>query len=201
MKRSIVIMIAIAALMAGSVMAQDLGCKGKMLAGGYAGYTLGLGDPFGDEEYVVFGVTAKSSYSAGIGFGGTFHYGVAPKFMVGGELGLQNYSVEVDIPAQTIMGQTIPATKEEESSMETNILGSCLYALNYTDDGAMFINFGAGLYGGGESEIGFFGGILYQKKLSESMNWFVMPRFHYVMTDTAMKMFQIAAGVNFSLGN
>ena len=81
--------------------------------------------------------------------------------------------------------------------------GSCLYALNYTDEKAMFLNFGAGLYGFGDgSEFGFFGGVLYQKKLSESMNWFVMPRFHYVMAEgQSLKMIQIAAGISLPLGN
>jgi len=182
------ITLVLALLMCAPAFGQDFDLKGNMVAGGYAGYTLGMGDPFGDDN--------GCSFDAGIGFGGTFHYGVTPKMMVGGELGFQSYKAEVD--AVTIMGFTSPGTSS--SSTETNFLGSCLYALNYADDGAMFINFGAGLYGGADSEIGFFGGILYQKKLGETMNWFVMPRFHYVMTDTAMKMIQIAAGVNFAIG-
>ena len=116
--------------------------------------------------------------------------------MVGGELGFQSYKSE-----WTTDSEYLADLSGDESSTETNILGSCLYAMNYADDGAMFINFGAGIYGGGDSEIGFFGGILYQKQLSETMNWFIMPRFHYVMTDPdAMKMIQIAAGVNFAVG-
>ena len=198
MKKVLIAVLAVCLIISASAFSQ-VDVKGQMLASGYGGYTLGFGDPFGDTDYSYSGVTATSSYSAGIGFGGMFHYGITEKLMIGGEIGFQSYKAEVDIPGQTVMGVTIPGVSESTTSTENNILGNCLYAMSYEDESALFLTFGGGIYGGGDSEIGFFGGILYRKAFG-NIQGFIMPRFHYVMTDTAMKMFQIAAGVQFPIG-
>jgi len=168
-----------------TVTGQDL--TGKMLTGGYAGYTLGFGDAFFDEDY--------GSFKAGISLGGTFHYGINEKMMIGGELGFQSYKSEVKLPA--ILGGST-----SETNTRINILFNGLYAINYTDDeNAFFVTAGGGFYGGEDSEFGIFGGIVYRKMVSETIGAYVMPRFHYVMADPAMTMLQIAVGVQIPLGS
>ena len=183
MKRVFVLTVALCLAITMTVTGQvDL--TGKMLTGGYAGYTLGFGDAFPDND--VF------SISAGISFGGTFHYGIKEKMMIGGELGFQSYKAEM-----TILG-----VSASETSTETNILFNGLYAINYTDDeNAFFVTAGGGLYGGSDSELGIFGGIVYRKMVSETVGAYIMPRLHYVMTDPAMTMLQIAVGVQMPIGS
>ncbi|MCK4607011.1 MAG: hypothetical protein KAU35_06930 [candidate division Zixibacteria bacterium] len=204
MKRVFVLTMALCLAITMTVTGQDL--TGKMLAGGYAGYTLGLGDPFGTEDFELMGVKVETKFDAGISFGGTFHYGVTEKLLIGGELGFQSYKSEVKTDATTIMGVPIPATDESASETKMNILATGLYALNYTDDeNALFVTFGLGLYGGlgdGDGgEIGLNGGVLYRKMVSETVGVYVMPRIHYVMSDPAAKMLQIAVGVQMPLGS
>ena len=185
MKRVFVLTMALCLAITMTVTGQDL--TGKMLAGGYAGYTLGFGDAFPDDD--VF------SRNAGISFGGTFHYGINEKMMIGGELGFQSFKTEVELPA--ILGGS-----SSETSTEMNILFNGLYAINYTDDeNAFFVTAGGGLYGGDDSELGIFGGIVYRKMVSETIGAYVMPRFHYVMSDPAMTMLQIAVGVHIPVGS
>lgn len=56
--------------------------KTCMMAGSYAGYTLGFGDAF--KSYEENGV--KYSSGPNINFGGSFHYGVTDRLMIGGEV-------------------------------------------------------------------------------------------------------------------
>lgn len=195
MRKFLVIMIAVVALMACSAMAQDLGCKGKMMGSAYASYAFGMGDAFK-------GVTTKHieiSQDAGIGFGGMFHYGVTEQIFVGGELGVQSYKAK-----SKYTGPANPAASAlnfDDSSMKINFLANCLYAINYTDDAdAFFVTAGAGLYGGFD-DIGLNGGIVYRKMVSPSVGVFFMPRFHFLFSDPSAMMVQIAAGVSLPLGN
>ena len=64
--------------------------KDKMMGSIYLGYALGFGDAFKDIE----GPGYKLETSAGIGFGGMFHYGLTDRLMIGGELGWQHYSYD-----------------------------------------------------------------------------------------------------------
>ena len=49
MKFAITLILAL--LMCAPAFGQDSDLTGKMLAGGYAGYTLGMGDPFGVSDF------------------------------------------------------------------------------------------------------------------------------------------------------
>ena len=63
------------------------------------------------------------SCSPTIGFGGAFHYGVTPKLLIGGELGMQSYKAEV----------TYEGVSASDSETEMNILFSGLYAMSYVE--------------------------------------------------------------------
>jgi len=195
--------VAIAVLMfglmvTGSAVGQDaFDLKGKMLTGGYLGYTLGFGDPFGETDFIG----GSTDFSAGFSFGGHFHYGVSPKMLIGGELGFQSYNADVNTEATSIGGFSIPSTSTSAGDTELNILGTALYAMNYTEDQkALYLTFGAGIYGGASSEFGFNGGVLWRTMVSPTIGLYVMPRFHLIMADTTMKMLQIAVGVQIPLG-
>ena len=168
------------------------GVKGKKLVSGYLGYTLGFGDAFSDDEEVILGTTYKYSRSAGINLGGAFHLGVTEKLLIGGELGFQSYKAEVSVGSMSTSA----------SDFETNILASGLYVLSYEEEKkGMFLNFGAGIYGGGDSNLGLFGGIVYHKEMSESYDLIFMPRFHYVLADNVKPiMLSLSVGVSFPVG-
>lgn len=190
MKRVLLLMLVLCLMLSVTAIAEEGdGLKGKMFVSAYAGYALGFGDVFDDVEYESF----TASFDAGIGFGGAFHYGVTPKFLIGGEIGMQSYEAEV-----SILG-----ISASETNTEMNILASGLYALNYVEgESAFFLAFGGGLYGGAvDDEMGVYGGVLYAKKVGEKFSIFVMPRFHYVMSDPAMTMVQVAVGATLPLGS
>jgi hypothetical protein len=182
MKHVTTIMIVACVLLATSAFGQGLGPKGQMWTGGYLGYGIGMGDPFVDED--------AFSFKAGLGYGGTFHYGLNEKMIIGGELGFQSYKTEFDF-----LG-----SKESSTTTEMNIFFSGLYTLNYEDGKALFLSFGGGLYGGDNSEFGFFGGILYRKLISEKIFLYGMPRLHLIMADETMKILQLSVGVQIPIG-
>ena len=168
------------------------GVKDKKFVSGYLGYTLGFGDAFADEEEVILGTTYKYSFSAGINLGGAFHYGLSEKMMVGGELGFQSYKAEA----------SAGSISTSSSDFEMNILATALYVLNYEEENkGMFLNFGAGLYGGGESNLGLFGGIVYHKELSQSYDVIFMPRIHYILADDVKPiMLSLSVGISLPIG-
>ncbi len=178
-------------LLATMALGQDaMGVKNKMMISGYGGYTLGFGDAFFDESYEEDGITVEASFKPSINFGGMFHYGLAEKIMLGGELGFQSYKLE-----GSVMGYSA-----DESSTEMNILGSLLYTMNYDPAGdAFYLMAGAGLYGGFD-DFGVNGGIMYSKKLGDKLKGFVMPRFHMLFSDPSAMMLSLSAGISFPLG-
>ena len=192
MKRVLLLMLALClALSVTAVAEEGDGLKGKMFVSAYGGYAIGFGDAFKDIDEEIMGVTYKYSCDAGIGFGGAFHYGVTPKLLIGGEIGLQSYKAEA----------TIGGVSASETETKMNILASGLYALNYVEDeSAFFLAFGGGQYAGYD-ELGFYGGVLYAKKVGEKFSIFVMPRFHYVMSDPAATMLQVVVGATLPLGS
>ncbi len=54
-----------------------------------------------------------------------------------------------------------------ESESGTSFLFSALYAMSYMQRAMLMLNAGAGLYdGGSDSDIGFFGGVMYQRMIA-----------------------------------
>jgi len=199
MRITIISLFVVCLILSPSIFGQGIDMRNKTFIGCYGGYTLGLGVPFGDTKTKFVLYTETRTFNAGIGFGGMIHFEATEKLMIGGEISIQSYKTKYETPSYTVQyAGTAAATSESSSRSETNILGNCLYAINYSNQSALFITFGAGIYGGGDSEIGFFGGILYRKMVGE-IQGFVMPRIHYIMADTAMKMLQIAVGVQFPI--
>jgi len=191
--KKVVAIVAVMVLMMGlSAYAQDVAsCKGKLNAIGYGAYAIGFGDVFDDTKMTVGNVTTEHSFDAGLGFGVIGQYGVLDKLFVGLEVGLQMYKAE----AKTT-GAQIPVPDVDETNTEVNILANGMYAISYTDDlNAFFITAGLGMYGGDNSEFGLNGGFMFRRMLSPNVGVMVMPRFHYVMSDPAGTMAQIAAGV------
>ena len=146
-----------------------------MKASGYLGYTIGFGDAF------------SGARDAGFNFGGTFHYGIKEKMMIGGELGLQSYSVDL-------------GPLGSSSDTKLNILGSILYAMSYEDNSGLMLTAGAGIYGGFDS-FGINGGIVYSHPVSESIQIYGMPRLHIVFDDSTPMMLSLSAGAFFDFGD
>ncbi|MBU0982665.1 MAG: hypothetical protein KKA42_02260 [candidate division Zixibacteria bacterium] len=197
MKKVTIITLGLCLMLASGVLAQDPGLKGKMLASGYLGYSIGMGDAFDDYDF------AGSSYSsdAGIAFGGSFHFGLTEKIMLGGELMMQNYSFDVEVAPFDIGGVSFAGESYSDSEMKLNFIGSMLYALNYSDEQALFLTAGLGIYDYGSSEIGFNGGVVWRKMVSPTIGLFVSPRIHLVMADDMFELLQVTAGVHIPLGN
>lgn len=195
MKKSLVIATVLCLVL--SMTAFGQGVKGKSLVSGFAGYSLGFGDAFGEESGTFDGLTLDISFKPTLNFGGMYHYGMSEKLMIGGEISLQSYKAEV---TATYEGITESAS---ESETETNILFNALYAMNYVEgEQAMYLTFGGGSYGFGESELGLFGGFVYQKKMSSSMDFFIMPRFHYILAEYVKPtMITLSVGISLPLGN
>ncbi|MBD3258878.1 hypothetical protein GF377_10625 [candidate division GN15 bacterium] len=189
MKNVMMILAAVCLLAVGSVSAQ--GVKGTMAAGGYLGYSIGLGDVFDDIE-TEFG---SSSSDAGIGFGGHFHYGVSEKFMIGGEIFLQSYSFEFDYDFGGF-----GSGSESESETKANFLATGLMVMNQDEKKAFFLTGGIGFYDFGDTNIGFNGGILYRWMVSETVGIYAMPRIHIVLADDMFQLIQISAGVQIPFG-
>lgn len=207
--RKLIVVLMVMLLVSG-VSAFGQGLKGKMAISGYGGYSIGMGDAFKDYESFNY----KYSSSAGITFGGMFHYGVTEKMMVGGELMMQSYKFEGEYKGGSILDDylkrgTLGKTSGiqqgvdlsySDTETKLNFLASALYALNYTEETAFYLIFGAGFYDFGDTEIGFNGGLMYTKQISPSMDLFGAPRFHVVMADETVMLLQLTAGVQFWLG-
>lgn len=180
-------------LLAMSVSGQGMeSVKDKMMVSAYGGYALGFGDAFKDFE----GPGYKIETSAGIGFGAMFHYGLTEKLLLGGELGWQHYGADVSYDAGDFGSYS-----GSSGSTEMNILANVLYAMQYEEEKAFYLNFGGGLYGGDDSNFGIFGGILYSKKFGDKISGFVAPRFHMVLSDPSAMMLQICVGASMPIGN
>ncbi len=191
MKRTTAVLLATVLILAVSVQAQDFNLKGKMMASGYLGYALGMGDVFDEYESDYY----KYSLDAGISFGGMFHYGIAEKFMIGGELMLQKYKAKAEYTGPSGYG----FGDADDSETNTHILANCLYAMNYTDDNdAFFLTFGGGIY---DDDFGLNGGIVYRKMVSPTIGIFAMPRIHLVMADDTFELIHLAVGVMIPIGS
>jgi len=166
--------------------------KDKMMGSIYLGYALGFGDAFKDIE----GPGYKLETSAGIGFGGMFHYGLTDRLMIGGELGWQHYGYDY-----TSDYGVYGSYSGGDGSTELNVLANALYVMQYEEEKAFYLNFGGGLYGGDDSNFGIFGGILYSKKFGEKISGFVAPRFHIVFSDPSAMMLQVCVGASLPIGN
>jgi opacity protein-like surface antigen len=166
---------------------------GEMLIGGYLGYSIGMGDAFSDYEDAY----ATMTRNAGIGFGGTFYYGVKENMMVGGELMFQHYGV--DIENKTTAPYTYPG-ENGSSSTKLSILANGLYAFNSTDDAGFFLCAGIGLYDYGGMKLGLNAGVLYRKLISEKLYLYGSPRFHLVLASSTFELLQLAVGVQYMLG-
>ncbi|MFH2056611.1 MAG: hypothetical protein ABIJ61_11680 [bacterium] len=191
MKRTLLILVGLM-LIAASLSGQGL--KGTMMITGYGGYTLGFGDAFKDYDLGYY----KFSSSAGITFGGIFTYFVSPKFGIGGELYMQSYKWESEYTGPT--GIYYLDYSYSDSETKLNFLFDALYPLNYSDEKAMYLIFGAGAYDYGDTEIGAHGGIAYMKQLSPNIDLYIAPRFHVVFADETVMMVQITAGAAFGFG-
>ncbi len=207
MKKTIIICTLICFALGAPAMAN---LKSLMCVGPYVGYTLGFGDAFKDFE----GPGYKFSSDAGITFGGQFHYGLSDKMMLGGELYVQQYSFKwnYDTDFPIFKGQQNAGFAKKfdlseanyeisDSEMKLNFLASALYALSYMQKAMLMANFGAGIYDNGESNIGIFGGIVYQRMVAATMSFYLMPRVHYIFSDASAFMLQLAVGINFWLGS
>jgi hypothetical protein len=223
MKRTLLLTLALCLVVSVSASGQDQGLKGKMFLSGYGGYTIGTGDPWGEQEIDVtlvgIPVDVMWKLDPTICFGGMFHYGVSDKMAIGGELGFQIYKQE---ESGSVAGTTFPPISTSETKL--NILFNGLYAFNYVEgEGGLFFTFGGGVYGGlggvldleqamediaagtqvDEDNVAFGvnGGFLYTRMVSESLGLFVMPRFHFVFSDPTAKMVQVVGGVQIPFGN
>jgi len=172
-----------------SVAVSGQGLKGKMLVSAYGGYTIGMGDVF--KDYELGG--SKFSFGPGINFGGIFHYGLNEKMMIGGEIGFQSYKAEVEGSGTGLFA--VPSGSSSESKV--NILANGLYLMSESEKNTFFLTGGAGVY---DSEIGFFGGILYRWAVSPSVFVFAMPRIHVVLGDATFELIQISAGAQIPIG-
>ncbi len=188
MKKFAIVAMGLCLILASSVVAQDASVKGKMIASGYLGYSLGMGDAF--DEIETPGM--KASLDAGLAFGGAFHYGLTDKIFFGGEVMFQNYKAEVEFT-----DPILASASASDSEMKFNIMGSMLYAMNYTDEQALFLSAGLGMY---DSEIGFNGGVVWRKMVSPTIGLFVSPRIHIIMADDMFELIQLTAGVQIPLG-
>ena len=188
-------------LLGGSAFAQgpaDRGYSGSpagtMMITGYGGYTLGFGDYFDDYESLNY----KWSSSAGICFGGIFHFFINNMFAVGGELYMQSYSFDSEYTGPT--GGFFTGLDGSTSDTELNFLFNALYPMNYSEEQAIYLMFGGGLYEFGDSEIGVHGGIAWHKALSPNINLVIAPRFHVIFANETVMMVQVTAGAGFGFG-
>jgi hypothetical protein len=192
MKKFLTITVALCLLVSGSAFSQDMeSLKGTMAAGGYLGYSIGMGDVFDDVDFAG----GSSSSDAGLSFGGHFHYGVSDKLMIGGEIFLQSYSFDFEYDAGFL-----GSASGSDSETKTNFLASALYAMSMDEKKALFLTGGIGFYDFGDTNIGFNGGILYRFMVSETVALYGMPRIHIVMADDMFQLIQISAGAQFMFG-
>lgn len=191
MKKVVAIVAVVVLMMSLSAYGQAASCKGKLNAIGYGSYAFGFGDVFKDSKETIGNYTVEHSFDAGLGFGVIGQYGVLDKLYAGLEIGLQMYKAKAEAtPAQ------VAFPKVDETKTYVNVLANGMYAIMYTDDlNAFFVTAGLGLYGGEDSKFGFNAGVMFRRMLSPNVGIMVMPRFHYVTSDPALTMVQVAAGV------
>lgn len=168
--------------------AQDL--NGQMLAGGYLGYSFGMGDQFDEYNHPNF----KDEINAGFSLGGQFFYGLAEKLMVGSELMLQSYSRKIDYEDDA-------DPDFNDSELKFSILANALYSLNYTEETALFFIGGIGVYDRNDLGLGFNAGILYRMNIGDNLYVYGMPRVHFLLADPGGQMIQISFGLQYSIGN
>ncbi len=195
MKHFLIAICAIFLITMPSAFAQVYDLTGQMMAGAYLSYAFGMGDIFKDYE----DADVKVTRNAGIGFGGTFYYGLKEKIMIGGELMFQHYGgdikYKVSTPSYSYTGSG------GSSTTKLDILANGLYAMSYDDESAFFLSGGAGLYDYGGMKLGLNAGVLYRKMVSDKVYIYGSPRFHLVFGDVTFELLQLAVGVQFSLGN
>jgi hypothetical protein len=194
MKRLSIIIVVLFIITMPSAFGQFIDLTGEKLAGVYLSYAFGMGDPFKDYEDQYFKVTT----SAGIGFGGTFYYGLKEKIMIGGELMFQRYGGEVESKPGA---PAIFSGSGGASSTELSFLANGLYALSHDDETAFFLCGGAGLYDYGGMKLGLNAGVFYRKMVSDKIYVYGSPRFHLVFADATFELLQIAVGVQMMLGD
>ncbi len=195
MKRIIILATAICFGLAISALAQEpVDLTGEMMASGYLGYSIGLGDMFKDYTEAYY----EYSAGAGLSLGGTFHYGLKENIMLGGELMIQSYKFESEYKGTPVPGVELGEFSDSET--EVNILATGLYAMNYTDEKSFFLTGGVGFYDSGGMKLGLNAGIVYSMEVSPKISIFGMPRFHIVFADDTFELLQLAVGAQFSVG-
>lgn len=165
--------------------------KGKMMATAYGGYSFGFGDAFKDFDYYY----GKTSSSAGINFGGIFNYFVNDKFAVGGEIFVQHYGWKNEY---TTYYGGYGVGNYSGGDTKANFLFNGLYPLNYSEEKAMYIMAGAGVY---DSDFGINGGLAYFKQLSPNIDLYIAPRFHIIFSSASAMLLQLSAGASFAIGS
>ena len=156
---------------------------------------MGTGDAF--TSYTEPITNVEFSTGAGLGFGGQFYYGVNKKFLIGGEVMLQKYTVELSAPPNLALG--FEGVDLSESTTETNVIVNGLYGVAQTRKSDLFLMGGTGLYDFGGFEFGLNTGLFWRHQVSESVHLFGMPRMHVVFTDATPMMFQFTMGAQLSL--
>lgn len=201
MKRVIITAMALCLILALSVSAQEMGMKNKMMLSAYGGYTMGMGDAFDDVETEHY----KMESSATLNFGANFHYGVAPKILVGADVFAWMWKVEAEAVGTIPGGITLPAA--DETNLQFAILGSALYHAYTQEKQDLFLQVGVGPHfldggeGGSSTEFGVMAGGFYKYMVSPKVGVFFMPRWHMLFSDPSAMLIQLSAGVSIPLGS
>ena len=195
MKRTLLIVAISSLLVVSALSAQVRDFSGKSWVSGNLGYAMGTGDAF--TSYTEPITNVEFSTGAGLGFGGQFYYGVNKKFLIGGEVMLQKYTVELSAPPNLALG--FEGVDLSESTTETNVIVNGLYGVAQTRKSDLFLMGGTGLYDFGGFEFGLNTGLFWRHQVSESVHLFGMPRMHVVFTDATPMMFQFTMGAQLSL--
>ena len=193
MKRTLLIVAISSLFVVSALTAQVRDFSGKSWVSGNMGYAVGTGDAFASYS----DANMEFSTGAGLGFGGQFYYGVNQKFLIGGEVMLQKYTVEMSAPPNLAL--SLPGVDISESTTETNVLVNALYGVAQTRKSDLFLMGGTGLYDFGGFEFGLNTGLFWRHQVSESVHLFGMPRMHVVFTDATPMMFQFTMGAQLSL--
>lgn len=196
MKRVLLMCVVFCLVISVSASAQMQDFQGQIWATGHLGYAFGMGDAF--VSYTEPFTNTEFSSGPGIGFGGQFYYGLQNNLLIGGELMLQSYTVEMHTPANLALG--LEEMDISESQTEVNIIANALYAVNQTRNSALFLMGGPGLYDFGGMQMGLNSGLVWRYQMSDNVYLFGMPRFHVVFTDFTPMMIQLTMGAQFSLG-
>lgn len=200
MKRIVFTAMALCLLLALSISAQDMGMKNKMMLGAYAGYTIGMGDAFDDVETAHY----KWESSATLNFGANFHYGVAPKIMVGADFFAWMWKFEAEAVGETPGFEDLGG---DETNLQFAILGSALYHAYTAEKADLFLQAGIGPHfmdggeGASSTEFGIMLGGFYKYMVSPKVGIFFMPRWHMLFSDPSAMLIQASAGVSIPLGN